>query len=404
MMNSALRHFGRLILSSALLAGSAFAQTATPANADVKSRTYEQNGKTVKEHTVTTTVREVIEKPDSWKVAIIVTNRAGQAGADQLGSLEDFITSRVTDLGVQVISAETAANAVSALAPGGQPTDLDAQLAQSTSAVRLAQTLGADYVMQVSLSGFESNKRNVDAYGVKATNEERVARVTYKILNGTTGASLASDTVRTTKTVQQTGASSEDLSNTLNGLLDEASVKVAASLKRALDKGRVTAPAAAANLVTVNLTTEAGDLYVPDVRIGTENTVTISESKFKVSTLAATVEVDGIAVGTAPGAITVKPGLSKLRVVREGFKPWERTVNFTNGQKLNIVLEMTEAGFARWKEATAFMNELKNGAKLTDAEVKVLEGQAKMLEQSGFKVNVNTKEGISIQNRSLFGL
>lgn len=143
---------------------------------------------------------------------------------------------------------------------------------------------------------------------------------------------------------------------------------------------------------------------MPDVRIGAENTVTISESKFKVSTLAATVEVDGIAVGTAPGQITVKPGLSKLRVVREGFKPWERTVNFTNGQKLNVVLEMTEAGFARWKDATAFMNDLKNGAKLTDAEVKVLEGQAKMFEQSGFKVNVNTKEGISIQNRSIFGL
>lgn len=395
------RLIGSLLLSSALALG-ASAQDST--NAAVKSRTYEKDGKTIKEHTVTTTVREVVEKPDTYKVAIFVTNRAGKNADDQLGSLEDFVTSRVTDLGVQVISAETAANAVSAMAPGGQPTDLDAQLADGSSAVRLAQTLGADYVMQVSISGFESNKRTIDAYGVKATNEERVARVTYKILNGTTGASLASDTIRTTKLVQQTAASSEDLSNTLNGLLDEASVKVAASLKKALDRGRVAAPSAAASQVTVTLTTEAGDLYVPDVRIGAENTVTISESKFKVSTLAATVEVDGIAVGTAPGQITVKPGLSKLRVVREGFKPWERTVNFINGQKLNVVLEMTEAGFARWKEATAFMNDLKNGAKLTDAEVKVLEGQAKMFEQSGFKVNVNTKEGISIQNRSIFGL
>lgn len=395
------RLIGSLLLSSALALG-ASAQDST--NAAVKSRTYEKDGKTIKEHTVTTTVREVIEKPDTYKVAIFVTNRAGKNADDQLGSLEDFVTSRVTDLGVQVISAETAANAVSAMAPDGKPTDLDAQLADGSSAVRLAQTLGADYVMQVSISGFESNKRTIDAYGVKATNEERTARVTYKILNGTTGASLASDTIRTTKLVQQTAASSEDLGNTLNGLLDEASVKVAASLKKALDRGRVAAPSAAASQVTVTLTTEAGDLYVPDVRIGAENTVTISESKFKVSTLAATVEVDGIAVGTAPGQITVKPGLSKLRVVREGFKPWERTVNFTNGQKLNVVLEMTEAGFARWKDATAFMNDLKNGAKLTDAEVKVLEGQAKMFEQSGFKVNVNTKEGISIQNRSIFGL
>jgi len=36
---------------------------------------------------------------------------------------------------------------------------------------------------------------------------------------------------------------------------------------------------------------------------------------------------------------------------------------------------------------TAFLNALKNGAKLTDAEVEVLKGQAKMLSQSGFKVD-----------------
>ena len=65
---------------------------------------------------------------------------------------------------------------------------------------------------------------------------------------------------------------------------------------------------------------------------------------------------------------------------------------------------MTDAGYARWKESTAFINDLKNGAKLTDGQVKVLEGQAKMFENSGFKVN--TKEGITINagpTRSLFG-
>ena len=61
---------------------------------------------------------------------------------------------------------------------------------------------------------------------------------------------------------------------------------------------------------------------------------------------------------------------------------------------------MTDAGYARWQDATKFINDLKNGAKLTDAEVKVLEGQAKMFEQSGFKVD--TKEGIQITNKSLF--
>jgi hypothetical protein len=341
--------------------------------------------------------------PPTYKVAIVTTNRAGTVGDTELGALEDYVTGKVTNLGVQVISAETMLNAVGNLEPHAQKAKLDQEMAQATSAIRLAQTLGADYLMQVTLTGFDSNSKNVDAYGVKNTSEERVARVTYKILDGTTGASLAADTVRVAKTFQQTKESTDNRSSVVNDLLEEAAGKVAASLQRAIARGRIAAPAAGSNaLVTVNLTTEVADLYVPDVRINAENTISISESKFKVSALSATVEIDGLAVGTAPGAITAKPGLHKLRVVREGFKPWERTVNLVNGLNLAVTLEMSDAAYAKWKDATAFMNELKNGAKLTDAEVKVLEGQARMLEQSGFKVNTTDAPAIH-QHRSIFG-
>lgn len=336
-------------------------------------------------------------------VAIFTANRAGEVGNSELGALEDYITGKVTDLNVRVISGETALNAVAGMAPGAAANALDAQMADSTSAVRLAQTLGATHLLQVTISGFDSTRNSVDAYGVKTVNEERTARVTYKILDGLTGASLAADTVRVSKTFQQAQGNATDHSGVLNSMLDEATTKVAASLKRQLERGRITTSNAPGN-VSVVFTTELADLYIPDVRINPENTLTIGETKFKVSALAATIEVDGIAVGTAPGKLEVKPGLHKLRVVREGFKPWERTVNFAAGQKLNVALEMSDAGYARWADATKFINELKNGAKLTDAQVKALEGQAKMLENSGFKVN--TTEGITVNagpTRSLFG-
>jgi len=386
----------------ALGVSQAFAQSAAPAKTTVQTKSTEKDGRTTTERTFTTTVTEVAEKPAGVTVAIFTANRAGKTGDDELGALEDYITGKVTELDVHVISGETALNAVAGMAPGAKANALDAQLADSTSAVRLAQTLGATHLLQVTISGFDSNKKTIDAYGVKTTNDERTARVTYKILDGNTGASLAADTVRVTKMVQQAEGLSDERSDVLNDLLAEASGKVAASLKRQLDRGRLTT-SAAQGLVSVTLTTELADVYIPDVRIGAENTVSISDSKFKVSALAATVEVDGIAVGTAPGKIEARAGLHKLRVVREGFKPWERTVNFSNGQSFNVPLEMSEAGYARWKEATAFINDLKNGAKLTDGQVKVLEGEAKMLENSGFKVN--TKEGITINagpTRSLF--
>ncbi len=375
------------------------AQTDAPSTT-IQKKTYDQNGRKVTERTLTTVVKETEREAETPTVAIFVANRAGKVGDSELGALEDYITGRVTDLGVKVISGETALNAVSAMAPNGKATDLDAQMAQSTSAVRLAQTLGATHLLQVTISGFDSNKKTIDAYGVTTVNDERTARVTYKILDGVTGASLAADTVKASKTVQNTPDMADERSSLLNGLLEEAAQKVATSLKRQLDRGRLATTSAAQAAVTVTITTELADVYIPDVRLSPENTIAISESKYKVSALAATVEIDGIAVGTAPGPIQTKAGLHKLRVVREGFKPWERTVNFANGQKLNVPLEMTDAGYARWQDATAFINDLKNGAKLTDAEVKVLEGKAKMFEQSGFKVD--TKEGIHITNKSLF--
>ena len=43
------------------------------------------------------------------------------------------------------------------------------------------------------------------------------------------------------------------------------------------------------------------------------------------------------------------------------------------------------------------------GARLTDAQVQVLEGQAQMLRQSGFKVDTKDAPQINIRNNSIFG-
>ena len=388
------------LVAIAFGAGALSAQTAEAPSTTLQKKTYEQNGQTVTERTFTTVVKETAPKAAGTTVAIFVANRAGKIGDSELGALEDYVTGRITDLNVKVISGETALNAVASMEPGAKANALDEQLGQSTSAVRLAQTLGATHLLQVTLTGFDSNKKTIDAYGVKTINDERTARVTYKILDGVTGASLAADTVRVTKVVQNTSEMSDERSSVLNGLLEEAAHKVAASLKRQIDRGRLASASEEQSEVSVTLTTELADVFIPDVRISGENTVSISDSKFKVSALAVTVEIDGIAVGIAPGQIQTKAGLHKLRAVREGYKPWERTVNLRNGQKLNVALEMNEAGYARWKDATKFINELKNGAKLTDGEVKRLEGEAKMLEQSGIKVD--TKEGLTLTTKSIF--
>ncbi len=384
-----------------LTLGAQDTQRSVPASANVQSRTYQEEGKKVTERVVTTTVREVeAAKPRTYKAAIFLSNNANCEGADRLNSLEDMVTSGVTEQGLQVISRQTALNAVERLDSPGAANALDNELSTNTSAVRLAQNLGADVLLHVTITGYDSKTNRVDAYGVKATNVQNTLRVTYKLIDGVTGASLAADTLSAKANTQATSTASEDNQGVMMDLMEEVSRKVATSVKRRLDQDRLAGANAAQNLVTLTVQTEAADLMVPDVRIGAENTVSISESKFKVSPLSVTVEIDGMAVGTAPGQIQVRPGLSKIRLTRAGFRPYERTINVTNGLKLTAAMQLDDEGYARWQDATTFLNVLKNGAKLTDAEVKVLEGQARMFEQSGFKVN--TTEGITIKNQSLF--
>jgi len=189
----------------------------------------------------------------------------------------------------------------------------------------------------------------------------------------------------------------------LSDLLDDATTQIASALRTKAAQNRIAAPKSQAGPVSITLNVETADLYIPDVQLGPENTVSIKDGKLAVAPLNVTVEIDGVTVGSAPGKISLRPGLSKLRLTREGYQTWERTINAREGQTLTVAMQMSPEGLARWEELTAFMNTLKNGAKLTDAQVQVLQGQAKMLQNSGFKVD--TDQGITIQNgqdRSLF--
>ena len=63
---------------------------------------------------------------------------------------------------------------------------------------------------------------------------------------------------------------------------------------------------------------------------------------------------------------------------------------------LRMALTLTDKGYARWRDNTGFLQNLENNRKLTDAEVKVLEGQAQMFRQSGYKVDVTRGKRVSI--------
>jgi hypothetical protein len=359
----------------------------------VQERTYEENGKTVKERVTTSQMleRQVVSRiPGTYKAAIFVANRLTGENAGLTQPFEDMVTGKVTDRGFQVISKEVAADSMRQfdpeLAQTPRPADsLDTKLSEQSSALRLAQGLNADYLLIVSLTSLGEKQRAINAYGVKKVMTESILRFTYKVIDGGTGQTVTADSDKVSVEAAQTENAVEKNDDAKNELLDAASVKIADSLRRRIDQQRIPAASATAQLATITINVETGDMAIPDIRVD-GNVVSVGQGKMKVAPLNATVEVDGVAVGTAPGKISLRSGFSKLRVTREGYKPYEQTINAVNGQVLTVVMLMTEAGYARFQNATSFMNDLQNGARLTDGQVEVLRGQAKMLSQSGFKV------------------
>jgi hypothetical protein len=143
---------------------------------------------------------------------------------------------------------------------------------------------------------------------------------------------------------------------------------------------------------------------VPDVELTTSNTVMIGKERIPVLALNVTVELDGAGIGSTPATFKAAPGLHKIRLRRAGFTDYEGTVNIYQGQTFNVALQMTDAGYQRWKDNTAFLDHIDTTKKLTDAEVEKLKGEAQMLRQSGNLVNVkvDTKENVHPIYKSIF--
>ncbi|HEY1718832.1 MAG TPA: hypothetical protein VGH42_11155, partial [Verrucomicrobiae bacterium] len=298
------------------------------------------------------------------KAAIFVENRAGPAFNDKVEVLEDLLTSRITDKGFSVISREDAINALKTYStvevtaasgtavsakvatPAGQtgiaaevnkamgaevsatPATIkaDQALSDSSSALRLAQNLGADYLLVASITSFGTKK--ITDSELKTVDVINTLRVSYKILDGVKAGSLIADTVKATKTTRFTEDSQTEDSGLIDDLLDDAATQVAENAGR--KQSTIAAASVLPNSVEITVSCGMQDLVnlpvsVPDIRVLDDGTVLVSTNNLGIQVLDATVEIDGIAIGTAPGKFKVHPGLSKMKITREGFTPWERT-------------------------------------------------------------------------------
>jgi hypothetical protein len=345
--------------------------------------------------------------PPLRKIAIIVQNRGSAALNDKVPVLEDLVGSRVAGKGFSVISRDDVTRSLKNYSTGKDPNGelgaLDRSLEDNSSALRLAQNLGADYILVPSIVSLGTEKKNYSGNGINTLNITHKLRVTYKIVEAGQGGAVRGGAFTSEKTIRQTADLQTDSSDVINELLDDA----AEQLADAIVKNATSLPAevAKAAMVSFNVSCSMTDprqqpILISALGITADNHVVLTNQPMAVQAMDVTVELDGVALGSAPGSFQGRPGLHKIRLSREGFDTWERTINIYEGQNLRVALQMSNAGYARWADTTAFLATLDANRKLTDAEVKRIEGIAEFFKNSHYRVD--TKENVHVTYKSLF--
>ncbi len=332
------------------------------------------------------------------KILIIVENRADASLNDKISALEDLVGSRVAGKGFSVVSRNETVNAMQTSATN----NLDEALSDNSSALRLAQNLNVDYLLVPSITSYGTEKKTYNGDGIQTLNTIHRLRVSYKIVEAGAGGAVRGGTVVSESTTRDTANLQTDSTDTLNSLLDDAADQLADAIGQ--NAKSLPAEIAKATLVDFHVASTMTDprqqpVLISAVSISGDGKLMATNPPVVVQPMDVTVELDGVALGSAPGDFKARPGLHKIRLSREGFDDWERTINVYDGQTLRVALQMSADGYAKWKDATAFLATLDANRKLTDAEAKQIEGLATFLSESHYRVD--TKENLHI-NKSLY--
>ena len=320
------------------------------------------------------------------RVALFVQNRGGAALEGQLDVFGDLLGTRLSDAGFEVIryqdvldrftesraeeSAQALRQAVEVLQAVKSEGTVDGP-SREAPALRTAQLTGADYLVMASLVSMGTSKSRVQAYGMNQEVSTTVLRAALRVLEGGQGAQIYGDTVAVSEKVMETANLQVEAGDLVNTLLDRGAVELAGRVQGSLARIEAARPAVELAAVTVNS-----------------------------SVAGAAVEVDGVVVGTAPGTIRVRPGTHEVRVTKEGYATWEKTVAMADGQVLEIALELSGVGLARKGELEeqARIDAIAREQSAAEARAKVVvaEGAGKQMSESYIRLEGMPNESLTL--------
>jgi len=343
-------------------------------------------------------------------MAIFVKQRPESVPAEKVSVFEDLVSADSTGPGVEIIRREDLVNAVRRIAPAGPNVGTDAPIDQSydrilsnqSSAVQLAAQMRADLLLTVSVTALERAKRALadPSTGVATEVEQWTLVTTYGLIDGVTGGSLATGTVRSDFAKRDTKELKVEL-DVIDPLLEDAARRIGSAVRASVDDVR-TRTAAAPTAVQVRLRAVLADLSIPDVRTGADGQYVVGANNYDLQPMNVLVTIDGVAAGACPGSFPMRPGLHRARFERPGLEPVEMMVNAREGLEISVPLQLSQQGRENWRRDAAFFNELKNGAVMRDAELIKVRAIADFLRQSQIRLDTSKVQNLNLGGQSLW--
>lgn len=308
------------------------------------------------------------------RAAIFIQNRAGVEFADKLDVLNDLLTTRLTEKGFQVIdrsvvlakfreardlepSVQRDVSMLEKAAAGEEPAGGIEGSVSGASALRIAQMIGADYLVMASLTSFGHETRTFKGEGTHYGSNNRsylyTLRIAAKVLEGNQGGTVYGDTVAVSERVAVVESLQIESTEVVNKLLDAATLKVAENIGDKVQKIR-------------------------DVKV---KAAAVVEFSVKSNVEGATVELDGAAIGSTPGRFVAAPGLHQMRISKQWLTTWDKTINIFAGQTLNVTLELSAEGVQRYSTLEQLKLDLARTKMQTEVEGKEREGNIEINKQ-----------------------
>lgn len=307
------------------------------------------------------------------KIAIFVQNRARErAMDDEIDGIRDRLAASLASVdGMEILDSAQIADTFRKykVTTDEEKNGLVSGIFSGGSVPNVARMIGCDYIVAASIIGTSTMKRKMNGQN----NTIYTLRTTIKVMDAT-GRTVGS-VPNWSSSFPVLNEEGNDPMNYYNILIDRWVEDATNDLAANALKWRKPAAAATA-LVSFKVTTSI-DKVITELESRTKGTKGELLAELRKVVGGASVELDGAVIGSCPGEFKAAPGLHQIKITRQWMQPYTATVNIAEGMQLDIAMEMSEAGIAKWGKVEAIR-----------ADVAQRYSEAAALR--GVKVNVDT--------------